>query len=82
MCLAPTSEKKSIFLSLSRQLLYLVPLLYIMPMFFDIHGVFVAFPISDALACVTTLFMIGNLMRKFGKLKDGDEPTILGSAIS
>lgn len=74
--------KKSIFLSLSRQLLYLVPLLYIMPMFFDIHGVFVAFPISDALACVTTLFMIGNLMRKFGKLKDGDEPTILGSAIS
>lgn len=74
--------RKSIFLSLSRQLLYLVPLLYLMPLFFDIHGVFAAFPISDALACVTTLVMIGNLMRKFSRLKDGDEPTILGSAIS
>ena len=74
--------RKSIFLSLSRQLLYLVPLLYLMPPFFGIHGVFAAFPISDALACVTTLIMIGNLMRKFSKLKDGDEPTILGSAIS
>ena len=74
--------RKSIFLSLSRQLLYLVPLLYLMPLFFDIHGVFAAFPISDALACITTLVMIGNLMRKFSRLKDGDEPTILGSAIS
>ncbi len=74
--------KKSIFLSLSRQLLYLVPMLYIMPLFFDIHGVFAAFPISDALAAVTTLFMIHGLMRKFSKLKDGDEPTILGSTIS
>ncbi len=74
--------KKSIFLSLSRQLLYLVPLLYIMPLFFDIHGVFAAFPIADALAAVTTLIMIHGLMRKFSKLKDGDEPTILGSAIS
>ena len=74
--------KKSIFLSLSRQLLYLVPLLYVMPIFFNIHGVFAAFPISDALAAVTTLFMIHGLMRKFSRLKEGDEPTILGSTIS
>ena len=74
--------RKSIFLSLSRQLLYLVPMLYMLPMFFEIHGVFAAFPISDALACITTLFMVSRLMRKFSKLKDGDEPTILGSAIS
>ena len=74
--------KKSIFLSLSRQLLYLVPLLYIMPLFFDIHGVFAAFPISDALSAITTLILIHGLMRKFSKLKDGDEPTILGSTIS
>lgn len=74
--------RKSIFLSLSRQLLYLVPLLFTMPLLLGTHGVFAAFPIADALACVTTLFMISNLMRKFSKLKDGDEPTILGSAIS
>ena len=74
--------KKSIFLSLSRQLLYLVPLLYVMPIFFDIHGVFAAFPISDALSAITTLILIHGLMRKFSRLKDGDEPTILGSTIS
>ena len=72
---------KSIFLSLSRQLLFLVPLLYILPKFFGIQGVFYSFPASDILACVTTLFMIIGLFRKFGKLKDGDEPTILGSQI-
>lgn len=74
--------KKSIFLSLSRQLLFLVPLVYILPLFYDVHGVFLAFPCSDTLACIATLILIHRLFRKFGKLKDGDEPTILGSSIS
>ncbi len=73
--------RKSVFLSLTRQLLFLVPLIYILPMFWDIHGVFLAFPCSDALACIVTFFMITSLFRKFGRLKDGDEPTILGSSI-
>ena len=73
--------KKSIFLSLSRQLLFLVPLVYILPTFLDVRGVFFSFPASDALACITTFFMIHSLFRKFSKLNDGDEPTILGSQI-
>ncbi len=73
--------KKSIFLSLSRQLLYLVPLIYILPSSMGINGVFLAFPCSDLLACITTLILIHNLFRKFEKLEDGDEPTILGSNI-
>ena len=73
--------KKSIFLSLSRQLLYLVPLIYILPSSMGINGVFLAFPCSDLLACITTLILIHNLFRKFDKLEDGDEPTILGSNI-
>ncbi len=73
--------KVSIFLSLSRQLLFLVPLVYTMPLLMDIKGVFFAFPCSDLLACITTLIMIHGLFRKFSKLKDGDEPSILGSAV-
>lgn len=73
--------KKSIFLSLSRQLLYLVPLIYILPSSMGINGVFLAFPCSDLLACITTLILIRNLFRKFDKLEDGDEPSILGSNI-
>jgi putative MATE family efflux protein len=72
---------KSIFLSLSRQLLFLVPLIYTLPLFYGIRGVFFSFPASDLLACITTFFLIHNLFRKFSKLKDGDEPTILGSQI-
>ncbi len=73
--------KKSIFLSLSRQLLYLVPLIYILPSSMGINGVFLAFPCSDLLACITTLILIHNLFQKFDILEDGDEPTILGSNI-
>lgn len=73
--------RKSIFLSLSRQLLFLVPLIYALPSFWGIHGVYLAFPFSDSLACIATLILIISLFRKFSKLQDGDEPTILGSKI-
>ena len=73
--------KKSIFLSLTRQLLFLVPLVYLLPSFMDIRGVFFAFPCSDALAFIATLILIVNLFRKFSKLRDGDQPDLLGSNI-
>lgn len=73
--------KKSIFLSLSRQLLMLVPLIYFLPPLLGVDGVFLSFPIADALACATTLVMVIQLMRKFNKLNDGDSPEILGSTI-
>lgn len=73
--------RKSIFLSLTRQLLFLVPLVYLLPLWLGIEGVWYSFPISDALAFVITGIMILNLMHKFGKLKDGDDPAGLGSAI-
>lgn len=68
---------KSVFLSLSRQLLFLVPMLYILPLFWDVQGVFLAFPVSDALAFLTTFVLIVGLLRKFSKLDDGDEPSSL-----
>lgn len=39
--------KKSIFLSLSRQALCLIPMLYIFPLFWGIHGVWISLPASD-----------------------------------
>lgn len=72
---------KSIFLSLSRQLLFLVPAIYILPLFWETRGVFMAFPVSDLISCIVTFFLISTLFRKFRKLNDGDEPTPLGSQI-
>lgn len=72
---------KSIFLSLSRQLLFLVPLIYLFPLMWGLDGVLRAFPAADTISTIATMIMIFALFRKFKKLKDGDEPDILGSNI-
>ena len=73
--------KISIFLSLSRQLLFLLPLLYTLPIWFREEGVWMSFPISDFLSIVVSALFIIRLFNKFKKLKDGEEDTILGSEI-
>ncbi len=73
--------QKSVILSLSRQILFLLPLLYALPLWFDAEGVWMSFPISDALATLLTIFMLGRLFKKFSLLKDGDDPSILGSKL-
>lgn len=72
---------KSILLSLSRQLLFLVPLLYVVPMFLKTDGVWLSFPLSDALSTIMAAIMVVQLLKKFSKLADGDDPSILGSSI-
>ena len=73
--------KKSVILSLSRQILFLLPLLYILPNWMGADGVWMSFPISDALATLLTIYMLGRLFKKFSQLKDGDSPSILGSQL-
>jgi len=72
---------KSIFLSLVRQLIILVPLLYFLPVFFGGDGVWWSFPISDLAACVIALVMRRNLLNKINQLNDGDDPAILGGKL-
>ena len=73
--------RKSVILSLSRQILFLLPLLYLLPSWFGADGVWMSFPISDAMATLLTIFMLGRLFKKFSQLKDGDDPSILGSQL-
>ena len=74
--------KKSIFLSLTRQLLFLLPFIYTLPIWFEEDGVWWSFPISDSLNIIVSAILIINIFRKFNKLNDGDNPSILGSTIS
>ena len=73
--------KKSIFLSLTRQLLFLVPLVYLLPLWLGENGVWLAFPVSDFLSVVCAAVLIINILRKFDKLNDGDDPSVLGGAV-
>ena len=59
--------KVSIFLSLSRQLLFLLPLLYTLPLFFGVNGVWYSLPISDFIAANVAFVMLLTYMRKFKK---------------
>ena len=73
--------KKSIFLSLSRQLIFLLPLIYTLPLWFKETGVWISFPISDVLNISVSAVLIVNIFRKFKRLKDGEDASSLGGAV-
>ena len=49
---------KSIFLSLTRQAIFLIPLLLLFPREFGLHGIWLSFPVSDMCATVVTGIMV------------------------
>ncbi|MCD4650749.1 MAG: MATE family efflux transporter [Candidatus Cloacimonetes bacterium] len=59
----------SLLLSASRQILFLIPLILILPSFFHISGIWLSFPIADALAVLLTFVFFLNQMRKFKHLE-------------
>lgn len=72
---------KAIWLSLSRQILFLLPCIFLLPHLFadnPIQGVWASFPVSDFFATILAAILLKGLMNKFDKLKDGDDPSILG----
>jgi putative MATE family efflux protein len=58
-------SKKAIFLSLTRQMLFLVPLLVILPAFFGTTGVWISMPISDSLATIVTAIVLFKQFKQF-----------------
>lgn len=56
---------KAIFLSLTRQLLFLLPCLLILPDFFQTNGIWMSMPVADALSSIVSFFMLYSQIRKF-----------------
>ncbi len=69
---------KSIFLSLTRQVLYLIPLTLVMPMVFaePLNGVWWSIPISDTLSAITAAVMLWIQISKFKKMIEEQEAWI------
>ena len=72
---------KAVFLSLSRQLLFLVPGLLLLPRFFAAStpwdgswGVWCAMPLSDLLSAVVTFFMLTAQLRRFRAMMTAQTP--------
>ncbi|MGM9676224.1 MAG: MATE family efflux transporter, partial [Butyricicoccus sp.] len=71
-CLQPISStfftaigkpKKGMFLSMTRQILFLLPLILILPLFFGMDGILFSGPIADGIAAVVAIVMMRMEMR-------------------
>lgn len=58
---------KSIFLSLTRQVIFLIPLLLILPHFYGLNGVWASFPASDTCATAVTVAMVAWQLRQLNR---------------
>ena len=77
-CLQPISSTfftaigqpvKGLFLSMTRQILFLLPLILILPLFFGIDGILYSGPIADGVAAVVSIFMIRQEMQHMRQLE-------------
>ena len=60
--------KKAIFLSLTRQLIFLVPCLMILPQIWGTNGIWGSIPVADFAAAITSGLMLGYQLKKFNKM--------------
>lgn len=63
--------KISMFLSLSRQMLFLLPLLIVLPHFFQVDGVWMSLPLADTTASLVAATMMTVYMKKFKRQSNG-----------
>ena len=68
---AAGKAKKALFLTLTKQGFFLIPLVLILPNFFGIFGVWVAFPIADILSTIITAYFLKKEMNTVLIHKDG-----------
>ena len=56
--------KPALLLTLSRQGFFFIPLLFSLPLFYGVFGVWLAFPIADLLATIVTIYFLNKAIRK------------------
>ena len=55
---------KAIYLSLSRQVIFLIPAVIILPHYFGILGVWMSMPVADTLAAINSAFILSHHYKK------------------
>ncbi|MEK6266654.1 MAG: MATE family efflux transporter [Clostridium sp.] len=69
--------KISIFLGLSRQVILLIPLLFILPRFFELNGVWASAPSSDIISSILTAVFLFVEIRHLNRLHGEDKKVII-----
>ncbi len=63
-----TKPVPSIVITFLRQILFLVPFIYIFPIWWEVNGIFIAQPISDALALIVCIVLVLREQRHLYKM--------------
>ncbi|MDO4622401.1 MAG: MATE family efflux transporter [Eubacteriales bacterium] len=58
---------KALVISLSRQLLFMIPCLLILPIFFNVLGVMWSFPVSDIFSVALCIFLLAKEMKELNR---------------
>jgi len=61
--------RPSIILSLTRQVLFLLPLILLLSLLWGVNGIWIAFPVADLLAIITTAIFLYKELKKINKLE-------------
>ena len=59
----------ALFLSMSRQVIFFIPALLVLPRFFGVAGVFASYPVADVAACCVTLGFLLFYRKRFRALE-------------
>lgn len=67
--------RPALFLALSRQVLFLVPMALLLPHIFGLTGVWLAFPAADVIAFFVAFAMVAHTLRRLKPVEVGSETT-------
>jgi putative MATE family efflux protein len=60
----------ALIINVSRQLIFLLPAILVLPIFFGLNGVFLSWPVSDFLSFIVTLFLIAKELRIINRIAE------------
>jgi len=63
---------KSLIQSLSRQLIFLIPGIIILPRYFGLDGLWIAMPVSDVFAFILSLFLLTYQLRQLKQMENSE----------
>lgn len=67
---ATGKPRKSLFLSLSRQLIFLVPMVWLLPKFLGLTGIWLAAPVSDIASTALTVLWLRRDLKQLDKMPE------------
>src|SRR5690554_8096072 len=71
----------ALFLALTKQGIFLIPLVFVLPLYFGIHGIWMAFPIADLGAALVSFIYYKLSHPKYPKKSKIEAPQVAASEI-